>query len=117
MPRRQTVIQPPTAPDQNMPPVIGQRGKDQNLGGFPGPYQILVKLSRRYFPRASRWLGRILTVQIKHAKTGASWKWLSDEFSHLVILRNSDFDTDELDDEELERLGGLESVQVLCAGR
>ena len=106
IPRRQTVIQPPISSEENGIPLIGQRAKDQGLGGFPGPYQIIVKLSSIYFPRVNRWLAHILTQPLEHMKKGASQ--LSEDFSNLVILRNSDFDTDELDDEELERLGGLE---------
>lgn len=93
--------------DKSAPPAIGQRGKDQGLGGFPGPYQLTVKISRKFFPRVHRWLVRIMT-QPNHAKKGKSLQWLSEEFSRLTIYRNSDFDTDELDDDELERLGGLE---------
>lgn len=49
-----------------------------------------------------------MTQPITNARKGKSLQWLSEEFSRLTIYRNSDFDTDELDDEELERLGGLE---------
>lgn len=66
-----------------------------------------MKLSRKYFPQVYDWLRRIMTEPISK-NSGKSLQWLTDEFSKLVILRNSDFDTDELDDEELERLGGLE---------
>ena len=43
-------------------------------------------------------------------KDGKSTKQLPNEFSNLIIGRNSNFNTDELTDEELEKLGGLESV-------
>ncbi|KIP02880.1 hypothetical protein PHLGIDRAFT_32026 [Phlebiopsis gigantea 11061_1 CR5-6] len=108
VPRRQTVIQPPVFLEENGNPLIGQRAKDQGLGGFPGPYQIIVKLSSVYFPRVNRWLTHVLTQPIEHMKNGAYFKKWSEDIPALVILRNSDFDTDELDDEELERLGGLE---------
>lgn len=39
---------------------------------------------------------------------GKSFKRLTQDFQGLVIGRNSDFNTDELSDEELERLGGRE---------
>ena len=52
-----------------------------------------------------RFIRKLLT---QHVKKGKSLAWLGEEFQKLVVLRNSDFDTDELDDEELERLGGLE---------
>lgn len=95
--------------------MLGQRGKDQGLGGFPGPIQLTMKFARNYYPGLYRFMERVITQPITGAegqKKGKSFEWLSDEFSKIVILRNSDFDTDELDDEELERLGGLEYVTI-----
>ena len=37
-------------------------------------------------------------------------RWLPSGVKELVIGRNSDFNTDELTDEQLEELGGLEYV-------
>lgn len=108
MPRRQTVIQPPKM--ESSLNTLGRRGKDQGLGGFPGPIDLSRKLARNYFPRVHRLLERITTQPrgIHAYGKGKSFRWLNDEFSKMTILRNSDFDTEELDDEELERLGGLE---------
>ena len=92
-------------------PVLGQRGKDQGFGGFPGPFQLSIRLAKTYFPRFHEMLDRIITQPVggkEHDKKGKSFRWLSDEFSRMIILRNSDFDTDDLDDEQLEQLGGLE---------
>lgn len=36
--------------------------------------------------------------------------WVSENVADLVIERNSDFRTEELSDEQLEQLGGLECV-------
>ncbi|KAI0344047.1 TrkH-domain-containing protein [Trametopsis cervina] len=107
IPQRQTVIQPPIVPtaDHN---TFGQRGKDQGLGGFPGPVQLLQWTTKRYFPALDRFVRRVFTAPTMGWKNDKSFKWLHGEFSNLIINRNSDFDTEELDDEELERLGGLE---------
>lgn len=111
IPRRQTAIQPPIMESAPNAQSLGQRGKDQGLGGFPGPIQLFHRITRTYFPRVHRWAFNILSQPIETAKKGKTLQWLSDEFSSkLVILRNSDFDTEELDDEELERLGGIEYV-------
>lgn len=68
----------------------------------------MIALCRKYFPRAYRWIRRMMTQPLADSGKGKSLQWLGEEFSRLVILRNSDFDTDELDDDELEQLGGLE---------
>ena len=52
-------------------------------------------------------------VEDVEQKGGKSFRWLTDEFESLVIGRNSDFNTEELTDEELERLGGLEWVVLI----
>lgn len=108
MPRRQTVIVPPMVQEEKGAPIVGQRGKDQGLGGFPGPIQLTFKLANKFFPRLYRWLEKMITEPIASASKGKSLQQLGEDFTNLVILRNSDFDTEELDDEELERLGGLE---------
>ncbi|KAI0802967.1 cation transport protein-domain-containing protein [Irpex lacteus] len=106
VPRRQTVIIPPV-PDTPDNKALGQRGKDQGLGGFPGPIQLFLKITRIYFPRVHRFVERLITHR-RDPNRKNSFKWLGDDFKNLIINRNSDFDTEELDDEELERLGGLE---------
>ncbi|KAI0697181.1 cation transport protein-domain-containing protein [Cytidiella melzeri] len=108
IPRRQTVIQPPPTVSADGRRVLGQRGKDQGLGGFPGPFQLLRKIARNHFPRLFRAIERIFTENNGRWKNEKRFTWLSGEFHKLVIYRNSDFDTEGLDDEELERLGGLE---------
>ncbi|KAI0085711.1 cation transport protein-domain-containing protein [Irpex rosettiformis] len=107
VPRRQTVIVPPVLEPHNGT-ALGQRGKDQGLGGFPGPIKLLKKITRYYTPRIYRSIERIFTEHRKDGIRKNSFKWLGDDFQNLIINRNSDFDTEELDDDELERLGGLE---------
>ncbi len=101
------MIQPPKSDDPYHSQYLGQRGKDQGLGGFPGPLQLAAKLARRYFPRFQSQIEHIFTRSVENTK-GKSMRWLTEEFSLLRITRNSDFDTEDLSDEELERLGGLE---------
>ncbi|KAH8101386.1 TrkH-domain-containing protein [Cristinia sonorae] len=98
--RRMTVFQPP--PQSPNPSQLGQRGKDQGHGGFPGPLQLFHKFIRRFLPMFHKRLGEILSIRKKEEAK------LEKEYGRLVIGRNSDFNTDELTDEELEELGGLE---------
>ena len=104
--RKRTVLIAPKIPDKvDYSNELGLRNKDQGNGGFPGPIQVSTKIARRFFPRMFQRLESFLKV-----KDGKSTKQLPNEFSNLIIGRNSNFNTDELTDEELEKLGGLESV-------
>ncbi|TBU58845.1 TrkH-domain-containing protein [Dichomitus squalens] len=108
VPRRRTIIVPPKmeyAPNGQL--VLGQREKDQGLGGFPGPFILGRRLARRYFPTLYRKLSTLVHVEPRPARKG-KLKWLSEGLSDLVIGRNSEFNTDELSDEQLEELGGIE---------
>lgn len=96
------MIQPPLQPSND---ELGLRTKDQGLGGFPGPFQLSVKFVQSYFPRFHRFVVKHLEVR---KPTGRGFQGLVGEFENLVIGKNSDFNTEELTDEELERLGGLE---------
>lgn len=51
-----------------------------------------------------------MMVPVETPKTGKHVKWLSDTLSDLVIGRNGEFNTEELTDEQLEELGGIEYV-------
>ena len=108
VPRRQTVIVPPVSEGDDK--AIGQRGKDQGLGGFPGPIQLFLKFAEHYAPPVYRYVERLFTEHRKNGVRKNSFKWLAGDFQNLIINRNSDFDTDELTDEELEQLGGIEYV-------
>ncbi|KAL4244289.1 TrkH Potassium Transport [Abortiporus biennis] len=107
--RAQTMIQPPTISQGGYGSAyLGQRPKDQNFGGFPGPFQLTAKFARRYFPQVYERIKKFASQPVEVVKDGKSIRWLSEEFGSLIIGRNSDFNTDELTDEELEKLGGLE---------
>ncbi|TFK88517.1 TrkH-domain-containing protein [Polyporus arcularius HHB13444] len=106
VPRRRTIIAPKMEYTDSNRNILGQRDKDQGLGGFPGPLQLARRLARRYFPDAYERLlvlGRADDPSRKHRL-----KWLSDSLKGLVVGRNSEFNTEELSDEQLEELGGIE---------
>jgi hypothetical protein len=92
--------------------ALGQRGKDQDLGGFPGPIQLSQKFTRYYFPRFYNFVGRIFSEQQRDWKNDKTFNRLGIKFQKLTIYRNSDFNTEELDDDELEQLGGIEYVNI-----
>lgn len=106
-----TVYQPSYTSDPNASPQIGQRPKDQGLGGFPGPIQISETVARRFLPRLHARLGEWFVTSNKG--DNKTFQRLTEEFSNLIIGRNSDFNTDDLTDDELEELGGLEYVTTL----
>ncbi|KAM5534365.1 hypothetical protein V8D89_011958 [Ganoderma adspersum] len=118
IPRRRTLIAPKEYTEDGHS-VVGQRNKDQGLGGFPGPFRLSRQLARNYFPSLYRRLTKLLPVE--KAASGANTKWLSEGLKDLVIGRNSEFNIDELSDEQLEEVGGIEyqalqmlSVIVIC---
>lgn len=96
---------PPTKSDTLDANELGMRGKDQGLGGFPGPIQVSAKLAHRFCPELYARLEKLL-----RSDGDKGMKWLQKEFENLIVGRNSNFNTDELDDEDLEKLGGLEYV-------
>ncbi|KAI0719098.1 TrkH-domain-containing protein [Cerioporus squamosus] len=106
VPRRRTIIAPKMEYTDSNRNVLGQRGKDQGLGGFPGPLQLGRRIARRYFPDAYQRLQMLGRADDPARKKRL--KWLSDSLKDLVVGRNSDFNTDELSDEQLEELGGIE---------
>ena len=112
MPRRQTLISPKVPYSSTQ---VGQREKDQGLGGFPGPIQLTRRLIRHFAPKTYGRMGRTLTIMptqtLEHVTDNR--RWLPSGVKELVIGRNSDFNTDELTDEQLEELGGLEYVSNL----
>ncbi len=115
MPRRRTIIVPPPIKEymDDGRPVVGQRNKDQGLGGFPGPFRLGRRLARNCFPSLYRRLTKLLPAE-KHV-SGSNTKWISEGLKDLVIGRNSEFNIDELSEEQLEELGGIEQV-YLCNG-
>ncbi|KAI0735704.1 TrkH-domain-containing protein [Earliella scabrosa] len=117
-PRRRTVLMPKIESTSANKHVLGQRPKDQGLGGFPGPFQLSARLARKYFPHVYKRL--VSMTSITQPKAGSA-KWLTESLGGLIIGRNSDFNTEELSDDQLEELGGIEyqalvllSYIVLC---
>ncbi|TCD68599.1 low affinity potassium transporter [Steccherinum ochraceum] len=105
MPKRQLTVYSNTF-HTGENPQLGLRAKDQGQGGFPGPIQISQKVAQTFLPRLTRILKERWAAHTKSDK--AKFGRLSERFSNLIIGRNSDFNTEELTDEELEELGGLE---------
>lgn len=106
MPRRRTIIVPPK--EEPLLPghaALGQRNKDQGLGGFPGPLELARRFLRAFFPKVHKWLAQLTLQETKPSKP---MKWLGEDLKDLVIGRNGDFHTEELADEQLEELGGIE---------
>ncbi|WVQ65241.1 uncharacterized protein L199_003414 [Kwoniella botswanensis] len=123
----------PSAAYYNHPIPHPEGHKNTGMGGFPTPLELI----RDYMPSSTKnKLARpvrkleILTNPIfdrtnkdeeahphPAGEEGESWtemikgsvaKWMPDGLSGLVIGRNSRFWTEELDDEELEQIGGVE---------
>lgn len=105
--RRMTVYQSSYFSDGHEVP-LGQREKDHGQGGFPGPIQLSQMVARRYVPQLYSGLKGLFGEIRRRDKKRV--ERLQDEFNKLIIGRNSDFNTEELSDEELEELGGLECV-------
>jgi hypothetical protein len=84
------------------------RRKDQDMGGFPGPIELFQRLVHtKAFGFIDRTWNRIVAYGRHHGQRHYL-SWLPDSIDGLIIGRNSEFFTDELTDEQLERLGGIE---------
>ncbi|KAI0638942.1 TrkH-domain-containing protein [Trametes polyzona] len=105
IPRRRTIIVPPKEEPLHGYAALGQRNKDQGLGGFPGPVELGQRLLKLYFPRLYR---RLSEMTVREQFPSRHTKWLGDTLKDMVIGRNGDFHTEELTDEQLEELGGIE---------
>ena len=78
------------------------------MGGFPGPIELFQRLMHtNAFGFIDRTWNRIVTRWRTHAQRHYL-SWIPDGIDGLIIGRNSDFYTDELTDEQLEWLGGIE---------
>ncbi|EMD41450.1 hypothetical protein CERSUDRAFT_110026 [Gelatoporia subvermispora B] len=115
IPRRRTIIAPtmpfvpydPSVPTNQLP--FGQRPKDQGLGGFPGPIDLVKRIAQRMFPHLYKHVERTFANGPSPTARGHTRKWLSETLlGNLVIGRNSEFNTEDLTDEQLEELGGIE---------
>ncbi|KAI0078494.1 TrkH-domain-containing protein [Panus rudis PR-1116 ss-1] len=108
--RQRTMILPPKIYD-NTAEDLGLRPKDQGLGGFPGPIQLMERFVKHRFPSLYERVVNLASEPVwmqNPKKESKSIRKLKEDFEHLIIGRNSWFNTDELTDEELERLGGIE---------
>ena len=84
------------------------RRKDQDMGGFPGPIELFRRLvDTNALGSIGRTWNRIVTHWRNRGQRGYL-SWLPDGIDGLIIGRNSEFYTDELTDEQLEHLGGIE---------
>lgn len=78
------------------------------MGGFPGPIELFRRLLRaNAFGSLDRAWDRIATYGRNRGRD-CYLSWLPDGVDGLIIGRNSEFYTDELTDEQLEHLGGIE---------
>jgi hypothetical protein len=78
------------------------------MGGFPGPIELLQRLVHtKALGFISRMRNRTVTYWRSRGQRG-HLSWLPDSIDGLIVGRNSEFYTDELTDEQLEHLGGIE---------
>ncbi|TFK37547.1 potassium transporter [Crucibulum laeve] len=103
-PRRATSIMSSRKSTCSIPGSRASR-KYRGLGGFPGPFQIFHRLFKRTAPDAYRRLERKLTIPVSITQREISTLWLDFD---LFVGRNSDFHTETLSDEQVERIGGTE---------
>lgn len=82
------------------------------MGGFPDALDILLRTTRSAFPgvhrRVEGWFHPAPKPEGKDDELKMRWLHKGLELEGLSIGRNSDFHTDELSDEQLEALGGIE---------
>jgi hypothetical protein len=88
----------------DVPPVLNK--KDEGLGGFPGPLDLIHKIFKRAAPSTYHHLERKMTIPSATTLEGKKVPWLN--FDGLVVGRNSDFRTDTLTTEQIEQIGGTE---------
>lgn len=112
-------------PIRRLPVPFGH--KNTGYGGFPSLFHIFRRLlpekAKRKLYRPVRRVGILMhpayarKFENGHAGVEESWgeairgsvaKWMPEGLQGLVIGRNSRFWTEELDDEELEQIGGVE---------
>jgi len=78
------------------------------MGGFPGPIELFQQFVRTgaFGPIERAW-NRIAAYGRKQ-RQNRYLSWLPSSIDGLIVGRNSEFYTDQLTDEQLERLGGIE---------
>ncbi|KAF9007033.1 potassium transporter [Cyathus striatus] len=102
-PRRGITILTPER-DPTVPGSEASR-KYQDLGGFPGPFQLIDRIFKRTAPRAYLNFERKMTLPIVSTQEEKKTPWLNFD---LLVGRNSDFHTETLSDEQVEKIGGAE---------
>lgn len=87
----------------------GDYKKYSGYGGFPGPVTLAKRAIKHTLPTTYRKVERKLTMPYTttlNAHDTVKNPWLG--FDGLVVGRNSDFHTETLSDEQLEKIGGAE---------
>ncbi|KAI4519038.1 TrkH-domain-containing protein [Schizophyllum commune Loenen D] len=80
--------------------------KYTGLGGFPGPAALLAAAARAAAPGVTDKLKNALEVKTEH-HTGHD-SFLADLRGRLRVWRNGYFETDELTEDDVEKIGGAE---------
>ncbi|KAJ3570181.1 hypothetical protein NP233_g4576 [Leucocoprinus birnbaumii] len=93
----------PTLPNTPHPTATSQ--KYRNFGEFPGPLQIMQRLAKRAAPKTYQKFKRSMTMPSSRTLEGKDKSYLDFD---LKTGRNSDFRTETLSENELEKLGGTE---------
>lgn len=131
-PSPKTVLYPldqtKTMPVHTPTPLPRPEGiRHSGMGGFPTVSQLLPHLLphrtrssiHRHFsrPNLERQTTMLTNVHTQQVEDGERWsenlmssmaRWMPDTLTLLVVGRNSRFFTEELDDDELEQIGGVE---------
>ncbi|KAK1220584.1 hypothetical protein PQX77_016636 [Marasmius sp. AFHP31] len=104
--RSATIMKQRTLPHTN---TLTNAKKYQDNGGFPGPIELVNRLIQRMAPRTYIKLERTLTIPYTQTLEGGKSKWLNFD---LDVGRNSNFRIDELTDDQLEEIGGVEYMAL-----
>ncbi|KAF8169153.1 cation transport protein-domain-containing protein [Mycena galopus ATCC 62051] len=86
--------------------VQPENKKFEGNGGFPGPLSLAKTLLKRGAPTTYRKFERKMTLPYTETLAAREVPWL--DFDGLVVGRNSAFQTEELSDEQLEFISGVE---------
>jgi len=87
--------------------ISGHHHTEGTFGGFPGPFQLAQRVAKRLAPNAYRKIERKMTMPYTRTIEGAHTPWLTVDAA-ITVGRNSDFHTETLEDEVIEKIGGAE---------
>ncbi|KAK1234440.1 hypothetical protein PQX77_002361 [Marasmius sp. AFHP31] len=104
--RSATIMTQRTLPHTN---TLTNAKKYQDNGGFPGPFELVNRLILRMAPRTYKKLERKMTMPYTQTLEKGNTKWLNFD---LDVGRNSNFRIDELTDDQLEEIGGVEYMAL-----